>query len=219
MRQAHFCYMRSKCRCSCVLQFTRHHRVSSVLHRPPSQMIHCIVLCFLILGPKSRVCETITEEKVSATEARHGGDQNLFRGGSSLNCLHIPQLAGGAKGVQYLKQGRPSTEADSRSSRPAETSEQGQAGPSSEEADPRRGQLVPRGCRVRMSGRGQATDNDPSAGSPTETLLRLLLPLNATVWSSSRQADRVIRLPVNPRTSLKHSIGSSDGRCVQRAGT
>ena len=29
-------------------------------------------------------------------------------------------------------------------------------------------------------------DNDPSAGSPTETLLRLLLPLNDTVWSSSR---------------------------------
>ena len=30
------------------------------------------------------------------------------------------------------------------------------------------------------------TFNDPSAGSPTETLLRLLLPLNATVWSSFR---------------------------------
>ena len=29
-------------------------------------------------------------------------------------------------------------------------------------------------------------DNDPSAGSPTETLLRLLLPLNAQVWESSR---------------------------------
>ena len=28
--------------------------------------------------------------------------------------------------------------------------------------------------------------NDPSAGSPTETLLRLLLPLNAQVWESSR---------------------------------
>ena len=27
----------------------------------------------------------------------------------------------------------------------------------------------------------QATVNDPSAGSPTETLLRLLLPLNAQV--------------------------------------
>ena len=30
----------------------------------------------------------------------------------------------------------------------------------------------------------QATVNDPSAGSPTETLLRLLLPLNAQVLSS-----------------------------------
>ena len=29
-------------------------------------------------------------------------------------------------------------------------------------------------------------DNDPSAGSPTETLLRLLLPLNAQVWESFR---------------------------------
>ena len=63
------------------------------------------------------------------------------------------------------------------------------------------------------------TGNDPSAGSPTETLLRLLLPLNATVWSSSRQPGRVIRQANSPRTSLKRSIGSSDGRCVQRAGT
>nr|CUU97766.1 hypothetical transcript [Hymenolepis microstoma] len=30
------------------------------------------------------------------------------------------------------------------------------------------------------------TCNDPSAGSPTETLLRLLLPLNDQVWSSSQ---------------------------------
>ena len=36
--------MRSKCRCSCVLQFTLCHAFSSVLHRPPSQLIHCIVL-------------------------------------------------------------------------------------------------------------------------------------------------------------------------------
>ncbi len=28
--------------------------------------------------------------------------------------------------------------------------------------------------------------NDPSAGSPTETLLRLLLPLNEQVWFTSR---------------------------------
>lgn len=44
MQQAHVRNMRSKCRCSCVLQFTLRHGVSSVLHRPPSQMIHCIVL-------------------------------------------------------------------------------------------------------------------------------------------------------------------------------
>ena len=63
--------------------------------------------------------------------------------------------------------------------------------------------------------------NDPSAGSPTETLLRLLLPLNDQVWSSSRHnRQRKITLPrTSPKTSLNHSIGSSDGRCVQRAGT
>jgi hypothetical protein len=77
---------------------------------------------------------------------------------------------------------------------------------------------VPEGCKA--SGRGACqTFNDPSAGSPTETLLRLLLPLSATVWSSFRQLGSVNRQANNPRTSLKHSIGSSDGRCVQRAGT
>jgi hypothetical protein len=33
--------------------------------------------------------------------------------------------------------------------------------------------------------------NDPSAGSPTETLLRLLLPLNDQVWSPSRMRTEV----------------------------
>ena len=84
------------------------------------------------------------------------------------------------------------------------------------------------GCQKATESRGvnqliqhevRLTDNDPSAGSPTETLLRLLLPLNATVWSSSRQPSRVILHANSPRTSLKRSIGSSDGRCVQRAGT
>lgn len=62
--------------------------------------------------------------------------------------------------------------------------------------------------------------NDPSAGSPTETLLRLLLPLNDQVWSSSqRHRRRRNATATSPKTSLNHSIGSSDGRCVQRAGT
>ena len=41
-----FSNMRSKCRCSCVLQFTFRRAVSCVLHRPPSQVIHCTVLYF-----------------------------------------------------------------------------------------------------------------------------------------------------------------------------
>ena len=34
--------------------------------------------------------------------------------------------------------------------------------------------------------KGLDSVNDPSAGSPTETLLRLLLPLNAQIWESFR---------------------------------
>ena len=39
--------VRSKCRCSCVLQFTFRRAVSCVLHRPPSQVIHCTVFYFI----------------------------------------------------------------------------------------------------------------------------------------------------------------------------
>ncbi|KAK9085637.1 hypothetical protein Sjap_026048 [Stephania japonica] len=39
---------------------------------------------------------------------------------------------------------------------------------------------------VRVRRRSEAIDNDPSAGSPTETLLRLLLPLNDKVQWTSR---------------------------------
>ena len=43
-------HVRSKCRCSCVLQFTLRRAVSCVLHRPPSQVIRCIVLCAFFLS-------------------------------------------------------------------------------------------------------------------------------------------------------------------------
>ena len=36
------------------------------------------------------------------------------------------------------------------------------------------------------TGFGMDTGNDPSAGSPTETLVRLLLPLTNNVWTASR---------------------------------
>ena len=61
--------------------------------------------------------------------------------------------------------------------------------------------------------------NDPSAGSPTETLLRLHLPLNDEVWTTSLATLPVKVESRNPRPSPNHSIGRCDGRCVQRAGT
>ena len=62
-------------------------------------------------------------------------------------------------------------------------------------------------------------DNDPSAGSPTETLLRLHLPLNDKVQTGSRGRLPIKETNHNPEASPDHSIGRCDGRCVQRAGT
>lgn len=63
--------------------------------------------------------------------------------------------------------------------------------------------------------------NDPSAGSPTETLLRLLLPLNNQVRSASVQHTKYHEgiTVYTSRDLTKQFISSSDGRCVQRAGT
>ena len=58
--------------------------------------------------------------------------------------------------------------------------------------------------------------NDPSAGSPTETLLRLLLPLSDVVYLTFRIYSRRI---LSERFTGPLEIGRSDGRCVQRAGT
>ena len=68
--------------------------------------------------------------------------------------------------------------------------------------------------------------NDPNAGSPTITLLRLLLSLNHRVWVGSaihlrhthtRKARARAAEGKPLPASLKDSIDSSDGRCVQRA--
>ena len=57
--------------------------------------------------------------------------------------------------------------------------------------------------------------NDPSAGSPTETLLRLLLPLSDMVYLIFRAGKPA----QSKRFTGPLEIGRSDGRCVQRAGT
>ncbi|GBP96667.1 hypothetical protein EVAR_89992_1 [Eumeta japonica] len=60
---------------------------------------------------------------------------------------------------------------------------------------------------------------DPRAKFPYGNLVTTFT-LNDQVWSTSQRRRRPIEPPrVGPKTSLNHSIGSSDGRCVQRAGT
>jgi hypothetical protein len=53
-------------------------------------------------------------------------------------------------------------------------------------------------------------DNDPSAGSPTETLLRLLLPLNDKICLASRGRKRVSP-PCMPSIQKAHRIIQSVG--------
>ena len=67
------------------------------------------------------------------------------------------------------------------------------------------------------TGFGMDTGNDPSAGSPTETLLRLLLPLSDKVYLTFRGTAR--SRAQSERFTGPLEIGRSDGRCVQRAGT
>ena len=59
--------------------------------------------------------------------------------------------------------------------------------------------------------------NDPSAGSPTETVLRLLHPLEGSIYATSRPTTQA-RM-ISPMNSQDPPIGCSDGRCVQGAGT
>ena len=53
---------------------------------------------------------------------------------------------------------------------------------------------------------GGKTGNDPSAGSPTETLLRLLLPLNNKVWTASGLIDLGEPKASNPSGGLTGSF-------------
>jgi len=52
-------------------------------------------------------------------------------------------------------------------------------------------------------------------------LLRLLLPLNDKVYPTFQTSSTGCPAPIwlSPMVSPDHSIGRSDGRCVQRAGT
>ena len=55
--------------------------------------------------------------------------------------------------------------------------------------------------------------NDPSAGSPTETLLRLLLPLDDKVWGTSQKSRAADRPGTPLRTPHRtvQSVGATGG--------
>jgi hypothetical protein len=85
--------VRSKCRCSCVLQFTFRRAVSCVLHRPPSQVIHCIVL-FLFKFSRTRqpsFKETNTCKFFNIPN-REGLNSNQRKGESSLDGFRSPHV-------------------------------------------------------------------------------------------------------------------------------
>ena len=80
--------MRSKCRCSCVLQFTFRRAVSCVLHRPPSQVIHCIVLCFRCL--REELGFENTAHTLTSRRGEHTTDATRGEGRGSLRRLNPP---------------------------------------------------------------------------------------------------------------------------------
>ena len=175
---------RSKCRCSCVLQFTFRRAVSCVLHRPPSQVIHCTVLFLFPYGCPNRIGSIERTEK--ATHHKSFSHPNVGKG--SWFQLAVRRGGGSLSGL-------PRPDASRLRSR------QGLDGPAGtwESVRPRAGEPGARDPPAELNRRETREvdclfetrsllriDNDPSAGSPTETLLRLLLPLNAQVWESSQ---------------------------------
>lgn len=65
--------MRSKCRCSYVLQFTFRRAVCCVLHRPPSQVIHCAVLS---LKTKAVVATRTSRPTTDSCHSFHQGESD-----------------------------------------------------------------------------------------------------------------------------------------------
>jgi hypothetical protein len=110
--------------------------------------------------------------KLNARLARK--DDTLKRAPPALQCLCArrprPPSRRGERSKRYERRAKAST--DPRRQR--------HRGDRPSRADPPGVQVT---VRIRAGGK---TGNDPSAGSPTETLLRLLLPLNDKVWTASR---------------------------------
>ena len=103
----------------------------------------------------------------AARRRRHQGS----RPGPTARQTHAASHPLPSRGPGPARRAHARLHARARRARPQPTRE-GNEGPV--------GETMPNGCEW------NDTVNDPSAGSPTETLLRLLLPLNDKVWTTSR---------------------------------
>ena len=102
----------------------------------------------------------------------------------SFSIFRVPPCGGVSDGLEFEECSAPP---EGRKVRPPRTPER----PGGGDGAPRRARARegaggqrsrrPLGGRPQFAGFARMCDNDPSAGSPTETLLRLLLPLNGKV--------------------------------------
>ena len=83
--------MRSKCRCSCVLQFTFRRAVRCVLHRPPSQVIHCIVLSLSLFNS---VTNFKSENEINTQSSKQGHRFNSNRRAKAHSAVYLFSLKG-----------------------------------------------------------------------------------------------------------------------------
>ena len=95
--------MRSKCRCSCVLQFTFRRAFSGVLHRPPSQVIHCTALCFF--SEVVSVSRAPYDQKMAQLTAPQGGKKGApFKPTAQAPSFHKTPFGNHCKREEALPQ-------------------------------------------------------------------------------------------------------------------
>lgn len=200
----------------CVLQFTPNLAAGCVLHRPVSRVIHCSELffvCFSVLGDLSlrSVCvrDIFSRQVTSPVEGRSSRGHTRSR-----SCRSVAS----GRDLEARIRDRGSLEAEearwtstlrawhSLASTPCAEVAAGNRHLTDSRKCVRTADGAQPGAAFRISGsfvslrrRRPDDGNDPIAGSPTITLLRLLLPLNDQVRSSFRHAAatrRPLRAPV-----------------------
>lgn len=182
----------------CVLQFTLLHAAGCALHRHTSRVIHRLELCHTF-------SDALRPQRPALTVHRQyiGHGRKMARGATATIC---------SLNRRKRAEKRPPPEA-----LPVRTRQRNGPGTPTcrNRVDCGRRPVFQAGrttaldvratrwylCHVRPPPRqGTRLGNDPSAGSPTETLLRLLLPLDSQVRPSSQRSARAVGRPRRGRS-------------------